>query len=279
MRSAPVVHDNAMRIDRAGGPSLELLSRIPVRVRGAPLLFVHGAFAGAWCWEDHFLPYFAGHGHPAYAVSLRGHGGSEGAERLAFSGLDDFADDVCAAAARLPAAPLLVGHSMGGKVVERCLGRIAARGAVLMASVPPYGLGPSIWRLAAGDPGLLVGLNLVQHVNPPAGSLETARRALFSAGVPEDVVRRHAARVQGESQRVLTELTWMVPWWQARTAVPVLVLGADADTLISRADVEATARFHGTEAVRFPGMAHAMMLEPAWKSVADRILSWVQELG
>lgn len=25
----------------------------------APLLFVHGAFIGAWCWDEHFLKYFA----------------------------------------------------------------------------------------------------------------------------------------------------------------------------------------------------------------------------
>jgi pimeloyl-ACP methyl ester carboxylesterase len=273
-----VVHDEAIRVERRSGPPLEVLSRVPARLRGMPVLFVHGGFAAAWCWEDHFLPYFAAQGHPAYAVSLRGHGGSGGTESLAFSGLSDFADDVCAVAVRLPAPPLLVGHSMGGKVVERCLGRIAVKAAVLMASVPPYGLGLSALRLAASDPGLLLGLNLVQHLSPGAGSIETARRALFSAGVPDAVVRRHATRVQGESQRVLTELAWMLPWAQRPSPVPVLVLGAENDTLISRADVLATARLHRTEAEFFPGMAHAMMLEPDWQRVADRIVSWVQAL-
>ncbi len=267
-----------MRVERRGAPALELLGRAPQAPRGAPFLFVHGAFAGAWCWEDHFLPHFAARGHPAYAVSLRGHAGSAGGGQLAYAGLDDFADDVCAAAERLPGPPVLVGHSMGGKVVERCLRRLPARAAVLMASVPPYGLGPSAWRLALRDPALLLGLNVVQHLSPRAGSFETARRALFSAGVPEDVVRRHAARVQSESQRALTELTWMPPWAGAPARVPVLVLGAEDDTLISRGDVEATARAHGTPAVLFPAMAHAMMLEPGWKAVADHILAWFQEL-
>ena len=26
---------------------------------GTPILFVHGAFAGAWMWDEVFLPYFA----------------------------------------------------------------------------------------------------------------------------------------------------------------------------------------------------------------------------
>ncbi len=29
-----------------------------------PLLFVHGGWHGAWCWDDHFLDFFAGCGLP-----------------------------------------------------------------------------------------------------------------------------------------------------------------------------------------------------------------------
>ncbi|MBC7517162.1 MAG: alpha/beta hydrolase [Alkalinema sp. FL-bin-369] len=43
----------------------------------SPIFFVHGAWHAAWCREN-FLPYFANHGYAAYAVSLRGHGTSEG---------------------------------------------------------------------------------------------------------------------------------------------------------------------------------------------------------
>jgi pimeloyl-ACP methyl ester carboxylesterase len=41
-----------------------------------PLLFVHGGWHGAWCWDDHFLDFFADAGYRAVAVSLRGHGTS-----------------------------------------------------------------------------------------------------------------------------------------------------------------------------------------------------------
>jgi pimeloyl-ACP methyl ester carboxylesterase len=41
-----------------------------------PLVFVHGAWHGAWCWDEHFLDYFADRGYRALAVSLRGHGNS-----------------------------------------------------------------------------------------------------------------------------------------------------------------------------------------------------------
>src|SRR5476649_2140141 len=64
-------------------PRLEVLSRAPTTSRNAPpLLFVHGAWHGAWCWDEHFLGYFSKRGFSAHAVSLLGHGESEGKERL-----------------------------------------------------------------------------------------------------------------------------------------------------------------------------------------------------
>jgi alpha-beta hydrolase superfamily lysophospholipase len=39
--------------------------------RRAPILFVHGSYHSAWCYAEHFMPYFAALGYDAYAVSLR----------------------------------------------------------------------------------------------------------------------------------------------------------------------------------------------------------------
>jgi hypothetical protein len=37
------------------------------------------------------------------------------------------------------------------------------------------------------------------------------------------------------------------------------------------------ARAYGTQAEFFPNMAHNMMLEAGWQSVADRMLAWLDE--
>lgn len=58
------------------GMNPELISKTPtLPAHATPLLFIHGAFHGAWCWDEHFLDYFAQHGFSAYSLSLRGHGG------------------------------------------------------------------------------------------------------------------------------------------------------------------------------------------------------------
>lgn len=35
-----------------------------------PLVFVHGSFHAAWCWAEHWLPFFSRHGFDCYALSL-----------------------------------------------------------------------------------------------------------------------------------------------------------------------------------------------------------------
>jgi pimeloyl-ACP methyl ester carboxylesterase len=102
--------------------SHEVLTRLPAgKAKATPLLFIHGAYAAAWCWEDHFLPFFAEAGYAAHALSLSGPRRLAGAQaprqlfdrRLRARRRDD--------GRRLPAPPVLIGHSMGGFVVQKYL--------------------------------------------------------------------------------------------------------------------------------------------------------------
>ncbi len=38
-----------------------------------PIVFVHGGYHAAWCWDEHFLDYFADLGYRVVAPSLRAH--------------------------------------------------------------------------------------------------------------------------------------------------------------------------------------------------------------
>ena len=113
-----------------------------------PLLFVHGAFHGAWCWDDHFLDYFADRGYHALALNLRGHGGSPSPAPINACSVLDYVQDVSTVADRLPVPPVVIGHSMGGFVVQKYLAVHAAPAAVLVASAPPTGIAPATVRVA-----------------------------------------------------------------------------------------------------------------------------------
>jgi len=258
---------------------LELRSRLPSKPTGKPpLLFVHGGYADAWCWEPYFLPWFAAQGWPAYALSLRGHGASKGADLLFVAGLDDYVADVEHVVAQLDAAPVLVGHSMGAAVLERMMATRPVRGAALMAPVPPMGLLPVAARLAATHPNYashMIGLNPTHLSND---LLKALRPFYFSRDVEPGVLREAMLHLNQESPRVLFDLSMRLHWAEPQANSPVLVLGAAADQIAIPADVEATARHHDVKALILPGMGHMLMLEPGWRTAALAIAEWAGSL-
>jgi pimeloyl-ACP methyl ester carboxylesterase len=73
---------------------LEVLCRSPEgEAHETPLLFVHGAYTGAWCWDEFFCA-ISRTGLCGYAVSLSGHGGSRGRAYLDSFSISDYVDDV-----------------------------------------------------------------------------------------------------------------------------------------------------------------------------------------
>lgn len=258
---------------------MEIISHFPdKRNSHPPLLFVHGAFCGAWVWEEHFMPYFAENGFESHAMNLRGHGDNGKQGYMHHIGLADYVEDLHDAVAHLDTAPILIGHSLGGVVVQKWLKNNDAAAAVLMGSGPPHGMLPSSIGMMWRDPLLVSQLALAQIFGPGVSLADTARKALFSDSLPADVVKRHFSRGSAESLRVGFELIWPdfpIPEWNRE--IPVFVLGAENDFFISPVIVRATANVYKTRAVIIPDMAHAMMLEPNWHVVADHVLAWLHD--
>ena len=242
-----------------------------------PLLFVHGAWSSAWYWDEHFLAFFADKGYRVVAVSLRGHGNSSAPKRLRACSLADYVDDVAAVAESLPARPVVIGHSMGGAIVQKYLESHDAPAGVLMASVPPRGLRALMLRLARKYPWLTVKSALVGDTTGPIKTPARAREQLFTPDAPESLVVDCVRRVQQESKRVLyLDLLISNLPKPERVTTPILVLGAELDGIFTIEEVRATARAYRTEAELFPGMGHMLMLEPGWATVAERIHVWLE---
>ena len=258
---------------------LEIIEALPSRASDKPpLLFLHGAFTGAWVWSEHFLDYMAAQGYAAYAVSFRGHGRSDGRESLWRHSLADYVDDACLAIRTLGRAPVLVGHSLGGMVAQRCIGREALAGLVLMAAVPPEGLLSTHTHLLLHDPGLW--LEIIQLTNTGSrahGRMSPRiRRMLFSEELAPAVADRYVSRMQQESRRVLTELQCPgLPRSAAEFRIPALVTGREQDRLIPPATLTRTARFHGAELQRLPGDSHIMMLDAFWRDAGELLSGWL----
>jgi pimeloyl-ACP methyl ester carboxylesterase len=244
-----------------------------------PLLFVHGVWHAAWCWDENFLSFFADKGYRALAPSFRGHGNSPSNKPLWSLSISDYVEDVSSVADTLATPPVIIGHSMGGLVVQKYLEAHDAPAAVLMTSVPPMGNLGNALRWIREYPSHFVKMTLtgkaLPYINPP----ELARERFFSPHTPEADVRKYAARLQEDSSRIgIDSLLLRLPR-PKRVTAPILVLGADEDGAHTRKEILATARAYATQAEFFPDMGHNMMLEPGWAAVAERIDTWLGTRG
>lgn len=255
---------------------LEVVTHTPaVKRYEHPLLFVHGAWHGAWCWEEHFLPWFADRGFEAHALSLRGHGTSPGSGGIRWHAIADYVADVAEAAAGLDRPPVIIGHSMGGLITQKYLETHAAPAAVLLASIPTRGVLPFIGRLARHDPlrllASLARLSPYRLIATP----ELSTEAFFSESLPAERRRAYHDRLVEESFRMILDASLLALPRPGRITTPLLVLGAENDTIFLPHEVRATARAYGAECEILPDTAHDVMLEPRWEAAAGHIADWL----
>ena len=258
---------------------LEVFSCLPARKTGRPpLLFIHGAFAGGWMWTETFMPVLAAAGYPCYALSLRGHGGSEGREHIAWHSVKDYVDDVATVVDWLATEPVLIGHSMGGFIVQKYLEHHSVPGAALLCSVPPQGLIAAQFHMLFRKPHLFMEINSIMAGDHTDS--RTLREALFAGEVDESMLQAWLGRMQSESHRAIWDMSMFnVPNLHAMNRPPMLVLGAELDVLTPAFLVQSTGHSYGLPVHIFRGMGHAVTHEKDWPLVAATLREWLDTLA
>ncbi|NQU37105.1 MAG: alpha/beta fold hydrolase [Actinobacteria bacterium] len=230
----------------------------------APLLFVHGLAHGAWCFSEHWQGAAALRGYSSYAISLRGHGGSGGGQRLGRTLLRDYVHDVLQVVSTMPTVPVIVGHSLGALVVQRVLQRYPARAGVLLTPVPAGGIPHSIIDGVRRKP-------LALAATLAGRTLRLAEDDLF-AQLPADEAARYVSRLGPESP--WAQFAMMRPERLGPVTSPVLVVGAEDDRLIAGADVTRAAAALNVPLTWVPG-GHDVMLDGQWEVVLNTVLDWI----
>jgi pimeloyl-ACP methyl ester carboxylesterase len=245
-----------------------------------PVLFLHGAWHGAWCY-DLWLDDFAAHGYEAHAISLPAHGGSGSTRPLHLHGLRDYVSTLAAIVGQVTPTPFVVGHSLGGYVLQRYLRDHRLPGAVLLAPVPVLGALPLFWRMLKKHPVRFIwgglSLNPRRWVGTPA--LVTEYFVSDGAVCPPEAI---SARLDNESVRAGIESCFAL-WRTARTVKaarqPVLVVAAGNDSMFPLSEEQATARAFGADYLVIEGQGHDLMLERDWQQVAAHIRNWFEAIG
>lgn len=260
-------------------PELEIFRRSPTGKPKSkhPLVFVHGAFTGAWCWNEHFLNWFADKGFETVSFSLRGHGGSGGRQLRSLASIDDYVEDLEEVVDTLGQTPVLIGHSMGGYIIQKYLEQHTAEAAILMASVPPEGLLASNAMMAMAQPDLYFQMAWLQAIGPHTFLRERLGRAMLSPDIAEDEGMIYFGRLETESQRALLDMMGANPIFLTADEAPaMLVIGAHDDEIIQSELIHHTARKYRADYALVDDIHHAMMLDKNWEKVAETMLEWLQ---
>jgi len=240
-----------------------------------PILFVHGAWHGAWCWERYFMDIFARAEFDTYAFNLTGHekpGRVKGINRIPFS---RYVQDLEEAVAQLDRPPIIIAHSMGGMIVQKYLEKHSCHKAVLLAPVPKSGvLSVSLRFLFSRTSAMLqlLQLNLLGLVN----STEKAKWAFFSEDAPSEEIDFCVSHLCSESFLAFAKLLVPAVKINYHRSTPMLVLAAENDTLFSVNELKRTAQKYQADFQVVPNTAHDMMLDNRYPETVNAILNWLK---
>ena len=261
-------------------PALELCEVGEPGARGkTPILCLHGAFGGAWMWAEHFLPALGRLGRHAAALSLRGHGGSQGREALSRAMLSDYSADVIRAIDTFDEPPIVLAHSLGALLAQRLLGQRNMRALVLLAPLPPDGMMLITPRLLMTAPH--VWLEIWSALSGDhAVALTHVRDSVFSNRLSPGEVDRYLSLMVTEGRSVLLECHVPLPVVPAFVlGVPALVVEAGNDRLVPQDAALRTSLYHGADHQVVEGAGHLIHLEPGAEEVARDVVAWLEEYG
>jgi pimeloyl-ACP methyl ester carboxylesterase len=230
---------------------------------------------GAWCWQ-HWQELFAAWGWESHAISLPGHAGSPAQRPVYFCTLDYYLRFLRAEVERFPRKPILMGHSMGGALVQWYFRYVGddLPAAVLVAPWDLRASAGGLGRWLRLDP---LGVFLMSISGSARPFIRTARhaaqklisdRALYT---PEELY----ARLSPESAWVM--LQHNPPLWRPARQVraPLLWLAGERDAVIGVEQERRSAAYYQADFVVVPGAAHNLMMEHNYRETAQTIHTWL----
>jgi pimeloyl-ACP methyl ester carboxylesterase len=241
------------------------------------IVLVHGAWHSAVCWAETFLPYFAEQGYNVVAPSLRNHGKSDANGALRWRRIREYAFDIQSVIHSLEGNIYLVGHSMGGHVVQKYLELnpdSPVEKAVLLCSVPPHGVWRATLKTIIRHPISFLLVNVTGSFNALLNSNSRIKELFFTNKISENELNKAFKNTQDESYfAYLDMLFWDLPK-PKKINKNILVMGGSDDFIFNKKDVLATAKAYNTEGVFFENEAHNLFMENNWKDAANVVLDF-----
>ena len=253
------------------------------RPHRATLVLVHGPCLGPASLADTLVPRLEALGLRCVVPDLHDAWPTRGwSARVARMPLERYVERLHGAFADLRGPRLLLGHSMGARIVERLVLRGWHDGAVLIAPAPPEGLEDGALALARLEPAAaaraLIERRPARLFGEP-GRAEPGRvaRMLLHPEAPRPLAERLAAGLRDESFAACLE--WLRPHAPPPRGlrVPVLAIGGRDDPLVTPALLRRAAAAWGATAHVLPRAGHCPMLGDGADAIARHVARWLSD--
>jgi pimeloyl-ACP methyl ester carboxylesterase len=253
------------------------------------VVFIHGMFMTPLCWEQ-WAGYFQSRGYTCAAPAWPGRDRSVKGLRLAHPDpalgrltLAEVVEHMAGFVRSLPEKAVLIGHSMGGLVVQLLLQQGLGAAGVAIDSAPPAGVFTPQWSFLKANFSMIN--PFVSAGRPRRMSFQDFQYAFVNGMPPEEQQAAYDRYVVPESRRVPRQSLTSVGRVDFRQPHAPLLLIAGSDDHIIPAGLNRTnyARYRASPSVtdfkEFPGRVHFIIGQSGWEEVAGYVLAWLKEKG
>ncbi|MGH0002998.1 alpha/beta hydrolase [Pseudovibrio ascidiaceicola] len=257
---------------------IERIRYIPHQAKHkTPLIFIHGMWHGAWCWKN-YQEKLAESGWESVAISLPGHGHSPEQRPTAEATLGYYLRFVHEEVARHDQPAVLIGHSMGGALVQWYLKHVGGlKAAVFVASWTAIDVMQDCLKNAMSIDWLGTALSPFLGYKFQFRSPKVVAK-WFLAERSNPVAQYIQSQLGPESDVVLFQHRppqWFPP---LDDETPKLWLTASEDAIIPfNRSLHSSALYEATHKI-VPHAGHDIMLEDNWEESLSYITTWLQNM-
>lgn len=221
---------------------------------------------------------FAEKGYEVHALSSPAHGGSDPVRgHINLHSLGDYVRALGQVVDSISPRPVVIGHSMGGAILQKYLENHSLPGAVLLASIPAGGIFGFFVRQLVRYPDLFLSLLMLNTY----GYIKTPERAKAQFFGPDSTVEPVAFHRKLQRESLMIAVQTMFPF-ASRTKIlqgktPMLVLAGEKDAIFTVEEEKKTAERYDVPLKVFPRQGHNLMVEPMAREVAHYVDMWITE--
>ncbi|HKB91055.1 MAG TPA: alpha/beta hydrolase [Opitutaceae bacterium] len=247
------------------------------------ILFVHGMFLNPKSWE-HWVPFFEDRDFLCGAPAWPFHEGEPGElrrdipaglGRLSLATVVERYAEIVSAEAE---PPILIGHSMGGLIVQLLIARGLGSAGVCISSVAPNAMLSFDWSFFKNSVSIM---NPLKGNDPYIMTEEGFRESFCNTMTEDEAARAYARYAVHESRNVMRDSVGKAGSLDLdKPHRPLLFLAGDQDQIIpsslNKKNAEAYTDSSGiADFVEFKGRGHFIYGQPGWEEIAADINGWV----